>query len=176
MSGNEFDNFQANFFRNLPNLRHLNINNNKVTLIDSIFGWNITTDYLLFFLLLQLTLIRELQFDQNPRLQVLTMADNLIEQLHNNVFLNNPALEHLDLSSNNLSRLSGLLLRANSRLLSLGLRNCNINAIQSNFFANNPNLQIINLQSNQCVDRWFSIFRPIEVDVTPYLDVCFRNF
>jgi hypothetical protein len=31
LNGNKFDNFQAVFFRHLPSLRHLNIDNNEVS-------------------------------------------------------------------------------------------------------------------------------------------------
>lgn len=121
-------------------------------------------------------MIRPLQFDQNPRLVSLSMANNFIPELGNNVFLENVNLESLDLGNNQLTRFPGTLLRANSRLVSLGLRRNGITAIQSNFFNNMPNLRFLNLQTNECVNRFFSNYRGFSVDVAPYLDLCFRNF
>lgn len=170
LNGNQFDNFQANFFRHLPNLRLLNINDNSVSSYTS--NENRFWPKLLF----QLTLIRVLQFDQNPRLHSLSMSNNLIDELQPNTFVNNVNLESLDLGVNKLVRLPGTLLRANTRLVSLGLRRNGIEAIQSNFFANLVNLRFLNLQTNNCINRFFSITRPLSVDVTPYLDLCYRNF
>lgn len=104
------------------------------------------------------------------------MADNHITELHASTFVNSPLLEVLDIGGNSFERLPGTLLRGNARLQSLGLRRCGINAIQSNFFNNLTNLRIVNLQTNLCVNRFFAIFRPFEVDVAPYLDLCYRNF
>lgn len=120
--------------------------------------------------------MRPLQFDQNPRLTSISMANNFIEELHMNTFINNPLLENLDIGNNKLPILAGTLLRGNERLISLGLRRNGITAIQSNFFNNLTNLRFINLQSNECVNRFFSIYRPFSVDVAPFLDVCYRNF
>lgn len=120
--------------------------------------------------------MRALQFDSNPRLFSLSMANNLIDEIHMNTFVNNPLLESLDLGANHIVSLPGTLFRANDRLVSLGLRRNGINAIQSNTFNNLNNLRFLNLQTNECVNQFFSIYRPFSVDVAPFLDLCFRNF
>lgn len=104
------------------------------------------------------------------------MANNFLTEFNVNTFVNSPLLEALDIGGNQFERLPGTLLRGNGRLQSLGLRRCGINAIEPNFFNNLTNLRVVNLQTNLCVNRFFSIFRPFEVDVAPYLDLCFRNF
>jgi Leucine-rich repeat (LRR) protein len=124
----------------------------------------------------QLTLIRPLQFDQNPRLISLSMANNLITELHANTFFNLVSLESLDFGINQITRLPGTLLRANTRLVSLGARRNGIESIQNNFFSNLTHLRFINLQSNACINRFFSIFRTLAIDVDPFLDLCYRNF
>ena len=121
-------------------------------------------------------MIRQNQFDQNPRLLSLTMANNLIENFHVNTFVSNVNLEVLDFGNNQITSLPGTLLRANGRLVSLGMRRNGITAIQNNFFNNLPNLRFINLQTNECVNQFFSNNRGFAVDVAPFLDSCFRNF
>lgn len=120
--------------------------------------------------------MRTLQFDANPRLVSLTMANNKIYDLNPNTFLQNVNLESLDFGNNLVTVLPGTLLRANTRLVSLGLRRNNITAIQSNFFNNLTNLRFLNLQTNVCINRFFSIYRPFAVDVAPFLDLCYTNF
>jgi Leucine rich repeat len=104
------------------------------------------------------------------------MSNNLITDLHANTFYNLVNLESLDFGINQITRLPGTLLRANARLVSLGARRNGIQAIQTNFFNNLANLRFINLQSNACINRFFSIYRSLAVDVDPFLDLCYRNF
>lgn len=104
------------------------------------------------------------------------MANNFIDELHMNVFINNPLLEVLDIGNNKLHVLPGTILRGNDRMVSLGLRRNAITSIQRNFFDNMPHLRVINLQTNDCINQFFTISRTIAIDVVPFLDTCFRNY
>lgn len=129
-----------------------------------------------FFLHFQLNLLRVGNFDANPLLLSLSMANNFITTIPANTFIALVNLESLDLGNNQLEILPGTLLRNNVRLVSLGLRRNNISAIQSTFFNNLERLVYLNLLTNSCINRYFSIYRQFSVDVTPHLEACYANF
>lgn len=88
-----------------------------------------------------------------PNITSVNLHGNLITELADDSFENNPLIENLDLSSNSISRISDISFNRMRRLRNVDLSLNTIRKIEPDTFANNQQLTSINLSRN-FIDRF----------------------
>jgi Leucine-rich repeat (LRR) protein len=116
---------------NLLKLEHLNLESNRIRIIDADF------------------------FSECQNVKTLNLRNNLLENFDDDVFEDLENLEKLDLSSNKLAILSDLAFRKNLKLEIISLASNYISQIHPKAFQNLRDLKFLDLRGNLCVNEVF---------------------
>ena len=155
LNNNRIQELQPGIFDNLQNLKKLFLNNNRISVLHHDTFYNLQ---LLQELHLDNNQIRELQslrlpsegiFNNLPELQVLYLNNNQIIEIQSGIFNNLPRLERLFLNNNQIIEIQPGTFNNLPRLEKLFLNNNQIRELQPGTFNNLPRLEKLWLNNNQ---------------------------
>lgn len=116
-------------------------------------------------------------FANKAELFLVNLSINRIRTIEANAFAHLPRLQTLNIGSNDIAVINSDIFGSSLPNLQIFWLSHNvINAFDQNTFAVMPGLSSFSVWGNICASRDFDLIGSVEVNVFPYMQVCFENF